>query len=560
VSQRFHPQHENLFPRPSKAVPAVTVSERLALSLRALGAAGDAWLAGLPDLLAGLEADWSVTVGAGLDGGRASYVAEAVTHDGTPVVLKVSIPPGIDAFTPFERQLAALRLAGGDPYVGLIRHDVPRQALLLERLGRPMASLGWPASRQMDALARTAARGWRPVPDDGRLPTGAEAARWHAGFISSAWADLARPCPEAAVDLAVRCAAAREAASDPGRAVLVHGDVHDFNALQVPGPAAAGAGFRLVDPGGLISEPAHDLGVIQARGVQGWIDELAASEPQQALEMVARSCRHAGRLTGADPEAIWQWAFTELVSTGLFIVRLGHHEAAETFLAVAGKLAAATAKGQPSPARQAGPITPARVTGEPRPARQPRRPPPAPVEVRPGPATLLLMVGLPGAGKTTRAKELAAAHRALRLTPNEWMIPLFGEPKADGKRDVLEGRLIAVALQALQLGTSVVLDFGLWGRDERSALRWLATSAGASCQVVYLPVDKDVQRARIAHRQATAPHQTFPMTEADIDRWREQFQVPDASELGDGNVPGPPPGWPGWPEWAADRWPSLDPA
>ncbi len=101
--------------------------------------------------------------------------------------------------------------------------------------------------------------------------------------------------------------------------------------------------------------------------------------------------------------------------------------------------------------------------------------------------TLFLMVGLPGAGKTTRATELAAEHRALRLSPDEWMIPLFGEPESGGKRDVLEGRLVWLALQALRLGTSVVLDFGLWGRGERSALRWLAASAEASCQVVYLP-------------------------------------------------------------------------
>jgi predicted kinase len=102
-----------------------------------------------------------------------------------------------------------------------------------------------------------------------------------------------------------------------------------------------------------------------------------------------------------------------------------------------------------------------------------------------------------------------------------------------------------------------VLDYGLWGRDERSALRWLAHSAGAFCQVVYLPVDKDVQLARIAHRQETAPHQTFPMSEAELDAWREQFQVPDAAELDGGEIPSPPPGWPGWPEWAADHWPSC---
>jgi predicted kinase len=180
-----------------------------------------------------------------------------------------------------------------------------------------------------------------------------------------------------------------------------------------------------------------------------------------------------------------------------------------------------------------------------------------PDEARGEPAELLLMVGLPGAGKTTRAAELAAAHRALRLTPDEWMISLFDGSQPEGKRDLLEGRLIALALQALRLGTAVVLDFGLWSRDERSALRWLATSAGASCRVIYLPVDKDVQRARIADRQATAPHTTFPMSEADMDMWREQFQAPDAAELDGAAIPGPPPGWPGWPEWAAHRWPSL---
>jgi len=222
---------------------------------------------------------------------------------------------------------------------------------------------------------------------------------------------------------------------------------------------------------------------------------------------------------------------------------------------------------EPFPYPSAG--VPAVTNGQPGQARQERPPAcqsqPVLADIRSGSiatqdpcaATMLLVVGLPGAGKTTRAKELAAANRALRLTPDHWMIPLFGEPMADGKRFVLEGRLISIALQALRLGTSVVLDYGLWGRDERWALRWLARSAGASSQVVYLPVDKDVQLARIAHRQAPAPDQTFPMSEADVDQWREQFQAPDAAELGGGKIPSPPAGWPGWAEWAAEHWPSC---
>jgi predicted kinase len=112
-------------------------------------------------------------------------------------------------------------------------------------------------------------------------------------------------------------------------------------------------------------------------------------------------------------------------------------------------------------------------------------------------------------------------------------------------------------VEALRLGTSVVLDFGFWARDERSALRWLARSAGASCQVVYLPVDREAQLARIAHRQTSVPHQTLPMTMADVDRWREMFEVPDAPELNGSEPVGPPAGWPSWSEWAAERWPSL---
>jgi predicted kinase len=171
---------------------------------------------------------------------------------------------------------------------------------------------------------------------------------------------------------------------------------------------------------------------------------------------------------------------------------------------------------------------------------------------------LWLMVGLPGAGKTTRAVELAAAHRALRFTPDEWMIALFAGVQPEGRRDLLEGRLITLALQALRIGTGVVLDFGLWSRDERSALRWLGASAGATCEVVYLPVGPAVQRARVALRQATSPHTTFPMTGDDLDSWREQFEAPDAAELRGGpGIPRPPAGWPGWPEWATGRWPSL---
>ena len=168
------------------------------------------------------------------------------------------------------------------------------------------------------------------------------------------------------------------------------------------------------------------------------------------------------------------------------------------------------------------------------------------------------MVGLPGAGKTTRAVALAAEHGALRLSPDVWMIPLYGASDPEGKRDVLEGRLVSVALQVLALGTSVVLDFGFWGRDERSSLRALAAEVGVAAEVVYLPVDRGTQRARVSRRWSETPAETFAMTDEEIDASRQVFEVPEDDELSGGPVPAPPKGSGGWPAWAAARWPSLD--
>ena len=46
-------------------------------------------------------------------------------------------------------------------------------------------------------------------------------------------------------------------------------------------------------------------------------------------------------------------------------------------------------------------------------------------------ATLFLICGLPGAGKTTLAKQLERERPALRLTPDEWIAPLLADASVD---------------------------------------------------------------------------------------------------------------------------------
>ncbi|MGV8910471.1 MAG: AAA family ATPase [Propionicimonas sp.] len=182
---------------------------------------------------------------------------------------------------------------------------------------------------------------------------------------------------------------------------------------------------------------------------------------------------------------------------------------------------------------------------------------PSAADPRVGAAIVYLIVGLPGAGKTTRARELEVSASALRLTPDEWQIALFGGRNPPDLRDLVEGKLIQLGMRAAELGTNVVLDFGFWGTDERSALRWIAGTVGARSKVVYLPIDHEEQHRRVTHRFATTPDHTFQMSEVELEQWRAQFQAPDEEELRGAQIPPVPQGHATWSQWAALRWPSL---
>ena len=170
--------------------------------------------------------------------------------------------------------------------------------------------------------------------------------------------------------------------------------------------------------------------------------------------------------------------------------------------------------------------------------------------------TLFLTIGLPATGKTTYARQVEIEHNALRLTKDEWMKALYGLDNPESATDVIEGRLIKLGMRALELGINVVIDFGLWSRYERSALRHAAAVVGADVVMRYFDLDPAVQRARIDRRWAGAPHETWPISEEEMSGWASIIQVPSVAEL-DGSEPidDPPLGFVTWDEWMDNRWP-----
>ena len=279
------------------------------------GRRADAWLHALPSLVESLEAEWRIDVGRAYPEATEAFVAEAAAEDGRPTVLKLIVPRDGDAAA---HEIAVLRLADGEGCARLLRDDVVRGALLVERLGRPLYKLGLPVEERHEILVAAAEQLWRPAPDCG-LPTGADKAQWLADFVTRMWDELDRPCSRQAVDYALECVARRRAAHRDEHAVLVHGDIHQWNALE------AADGFKLVDPDGLLAEPEYDLGIIMRE------DPLDGDLRDRARRLAAR--------TGLDEEAIWEWGVVERVSTGMLATRVGLQPVGREMLEAADRVA-----------------------------------------------------------------------------------------------------------------------------------------------------------------------------------------------------------------------------
>lgn len=151
--------------------------------------------------------------------------------------------------------------------------------------------------------------------------------------------------------------------------------------------------------------------------------------------------------------------------------------------------------------------------------------------------TLYIMVGLPGSGKTTKAKQLENEYNAIRFTPDHWHLELFGDDLGhcdhDKRHSTIERIMWELAKKLLAKGISVILDYGLWAREEREFFYREAIRLDTYFQVYYMDIVKDELLKRLEKRNKNEGELSFTILPSHIDKWFEVFQPVTFQEFRD---------------------------
>lgn len=146
-----------------------------------------------------------------------------------------------------------------------------------------------------------------------------------------------------------------------------------------------------------------------------------------------------------------------------------------------------------------------------------------------------MMVGLPGSGKTTRAKEIEQEQNAVRFSPDEWVADLYDHrldhEHHERAREQVEKLQWELGKRLLTLGQSVILENGFWSNAERQRYRDEAIALGAVVKVDYQEVPVDELWRRSSERPETQEVGMLHFTREDLEKWAATFEPPTQDEL-----------------------------
>lgn len=142
--------------------------------------------------------------------------------------------------------------------------------------------------------------------------------------------------------------------------------------------------------------------------------------------------------------------------------------------------------------------------------------------------TIIMLCGLPGAGKTTMAKKLEKGRSAVRFSPDEWILQLlpnnYSFEERDRLRHPVEKLLYETASRIAELGGTAILENGFWTQADRNSYRDKIHANNLRVELYYLDVPLQTLSERLLKRNGMLPEGSFAVSQDELDRWYNQFE------------------------------------
>lgn len=147
-------------------------------------------------------------------------------------------------------------------------------------------------------------------------------------------------------------------------------------------------------------------------------------------------------------------------------------------------------------------------------------------------ATLYLMLGYPGAGKTTTAKVIHELTGATHLWADHIRRERFKTPTYSHQENLaLYNHINTLTAELLAAGNSVIFDTNFNFYKDRQHLRDIAAKHGAEAKLIWVTTDRALAKARAtqdAHKQSTRILGDMPPEQ--FDRMANNLQPPRDDE------------------------------
>ena len=146
------------------------------------------------------------------------------------------------------------------------------------------------------------------------------------------------------------------------------------------------------------------------------------------------------------------------------------------------------------------------------------------------------IAGQIGSGKTTYGRKLAKEKKAIFFSIDQWIAELG---VTIGSYEVYSqyypgcrSRIREIAIQALDLGVSVVFDFGVNQARGRKGLKEFADTIDAALEIHHLNVPLDICKERVRERNKNKPQgiYSFHFSEDDFDFVAKNYDFPTSDE------------------------------